>query len=457
MMTSAPKPVKAQLLFLAATLALATACASTPKKPAAPPAEPVVTAPQTPPPQEAQDANAQAAKAKALAQQEALEAQAKALADQEAAALAAEQARKEALAKDPMLLLGDKRLRGPKDLVITAVGDVSQPTKQWPEPTTRLKTEVFTPTKPLLDSGDLIFMNLENPVSDLQPKVKKEFSFTSAPERLGWYMDVGFNLFSLSNNHIADADQEGIDDTLKHLKEMSAARSHKAWWAGASSNSYDEAESATFIELPEKNLKIAYFSTGNSRGAFVSKYWSASLLKKIKAAKAQADLVIVSVHGGKEYQHLPEQNITDIYHSWVDQGADLVIGHHPHVIRPVELYKQSIIIHSLGNYVFASRTKRHRQFKAKMYGLITRVVIQEGKVRGVAITPTWVNNSEDWVLEDGQRMKNANFVPQLITGKFADVFFEDFLGWTQEAGFTLPVRKGDEAFLIVPSPDVAQR
>lgn len=453
MMTSAQKPVKAQLLFLAATLCFATACASTPKKPAPTPAEPVVTTPKTQPKEDDQAAQADA-QAKAQAQQAAQEADAQAAA-QAAAAQKAEQERQEALAKDPMLLLNDKSLRGPKDLVLTAVGDVSQPTKQWPEPTNRLKTEVFTPTKALLDSGDLIFMNLENPVSDLQPKVKKEFSFTSAPERLGWYMDVGFNLFSLSNNHIADAGQEGIDDTLRHLKEKSEARSHKAWWAGASSNSYDEAESATYIELPDKNLKIAYFSTGNSRGAFVSKYWSASLLKKIKEAKTKADLVIVSVHGGKEYQHLPEQNITNIYHSWVDQGADLVIGHHPHVIRPVEVYKQSIIIHSLGNYVFASRTKRHRKFKAKMYGLITRVVIKDGKVRGVAISPTWVNNSEDWVLEDGQRMKNANFVPQLITGKFADVFFEDFLGWTQEAGFQLPVRKGDEGILIIPSPDVA--
>lgn len=443
--------------FLGVAALLLSACgASTPeaKKPAPTPVEREVVSQLTPePPQPAPT------KPAAEAAQE-VDAQAKETSDAIAAAPPAK-------VVDPMALLNDKSLRGAKDLVITAVGDVSQPTKQWPEPTNRLKGKVFDPTKGLLDSGDLVFMNLENPVSDLQPKVKKEFSFTCAPERLTWYMEAGFNLFSLSNNHIADANQEGIDDTLKHLDEKAKALNHKAWWAGASSDSYEDAESPVFVQVPEKNLTIAFFSTGNSRGPKVSKYWSAGIPKKIALAKKKADLVVISVHAGKEYKHVPEENLTTMYRAWVDAGADVVIGHHPHVIRPAEIYKGAVILHSLGNYVFASRTRRHREFGAKMYGLVARVVIKEGKVAGVELTPTWVNNTEDWTLEDGQRMPNANFVPQLITGKFADAFFEDFNRWSLEAGFKEPVRVKDAGVLRVDAtvepakaqsePDVASR
>ena len=365
----------------------------------------------------------------------------------QAAALDIQQARPKGIEA----LLQDKAARGPRDLVITAVGDVSQPTDSWSDLTLRLKGQVFEPTKALLDSGDLVFMNLENPISDLKPKVKKEFSFTSAPDRLDWYLEAGFNLFSLSNNHIGDADQPGIDDTLRHLRQKTQALGVQAWWAGAGST-YEEAEAPVYIELPQKNLRIAYFSTGISRSPNVSKFWSASLIKRIKEADQKADLVIVSVHAGMEYVHLPEEALVKTYRSWVDAGADVVIGHHPHVIRPVEAYRDAIIVHSLGNYVFASRTQRHRQLGAKMYGLVARVVIQDAKVAGVELTPTWVNNSEDWVLPSGERMKNSSFVPQLITGKFADAFFEDFLAWTADSGFALPERTGDTCVLRLPAP-----
>lgn len=352
------------------------------------------------------------------------------------------------LDKNPMLLLNDKKNRGSKDLVITAVGDVSQPTKQWPGPTNQLKGKVFAPTKHLIDSADLAFMNLENPVSDKTPKAKKEFSFTSAPERLGWYMDAGFNLYSLSNNHIADANQEGIDDTIMHLKEKSKARKMTVYFAGAG-KSRKEAEAPTYVKLPNKEMTIAFFSTGFSRSPNVSKFWSTSLIPQIKEARKKADIVIVSVHAGKEYKHIPQKNLVSLYRKWVDAGAHLVIGHHPHVIRPVEVYKDAFIIHSLGNYVFASRTRRYREHKAKMYGLMARIVIRDAKVRGLEMTPLWVNNSADWVL-DGKRMKNANFTPQLITGKFADAFFEDFNNWTKESALTPLKRVKDTGVYVIP-------
>ncbi len=429
------------LILLLSLLGL-TACSHTKKTPADPlPKEPVVTPDKTPPQTKELDPTPAFARAKAGVH--------------DAARLSTE-----ALAQlpppspaDPFdLLTMSKEDRGARDLVLVAVGDVSQPTKQWVEATMALKTEAFAPTQYLLDSGDIVFMNLENPISELEPTAKKKYAFTSHPERLGWYFDVGFNLFSLSNNHIADADQPGIDDTLKYLEQYKTERGVDAWWAGAGTTP-EEGEQATFFTPPGKDLTIAFFSTGFSKGKNVSKFWSESLVDRIKDADGKADIVIVSVHAGKEYKHLPEEDLQKRYKNWVDAGADIVIGHHPHVIRPVEIYKERPIFYSLGNYVFASRTVRHRKMGAKMYGLMPRIIIQDGKVTATELTPTWVNNSGGWALDSGERLKNSNFVPQVLTGPFADAFFEDFNSWTETCGATLPTRHEDVGrILITPEP-----
>lgn len=358
--------------------------------------------------------------------------------------------------RDPFEVLAQpKEERGRRDLVLVAVGDVSQPTKQWVDRTMKLKTKAFAPTQHLLDSGDLVFMNLENPISELSPTAKKKYAFTSHPERLGWYFDVGFNLYSLSNNHIADADQPGIDDTLMYLEQYKKDRGVDAWWAGAGTTP-EEGEQATIFTPPGKDLKIAFFSTGFSKGKNVSKFWSESLVERIKAIDSEVDLVIVSVHAGKEYKHIPEDDLQTRYKAWVDAGADIVIGHHPHVIRPVEIYKERVIFYSLGNYVFASRTVRHRKSGAKMYGLMPRVIIQDGKVTATELTPTWVNNSGDWVLPSGERLKNSNFVPEILTGPFADAFFEDFSAWTESCGATQPTRHEDVGRLLITPAEVSE-
>ena len=423
--------------------ALCAACSTAPRPVATtPPTEPARPTRAEPGQVESAEATAQATR-RGRARAASLRTLSVELAEQQA------QARRRAASATPFVLLDAPDVRGPRDLVITAVGDVSQPTKQWRDRTMELKDRAFDPTKALLTSGDLIFMNLENPISERDPVAKKTYAFTSHPERLGWYFDVGFNLFSLSNNHIADADQPGIDDTLGHLERERAESGRPAWWAGASTDP-DAAEAATTIEVPGKDLKIAFFSTGFSPSPNVSKFWSETLPARIREAHASHDVVIVSVHAGKEYQHVPAPELAQRYRDWIDAGADLVIGHHPHVIRPVEAYNGGLILHSLGNHVFASRTVRHRKYDARLYGMLARVVIQDGRVAAAEIVPTWANNSEDWVLPTGQRLPNSHFAPSPLHGPFADVFFEDFAAWTEAANATPIERVGDVGRLLVP-------
>ncbi len=352
---------------------------------------------------------------------------------------------------DPYRLLEEPEKRGPRDLVLVAVGDVSQPTTQWVEDTTRLEEKVFDPTRHLTSSGDLNFMNLENPVTHLQPNARKTYAFTSDPRRLDWYFGAGFNMYSLANNHIADAGQPGIDESIENLKKYAEKNGMPVYFAGAGST--PEEGLAPLIFTPEgKNLKIAFFSLGFSKSENVGKFWDENLEAEIKKAREIADIVIVSSHAGKEYIHIPEDDLKERYRNWVDWGVDLVIAHHTHCIRPIEAYKGALIFHGLGNFVFMSRTVRHRKMGAKLYGMLTRIVIRDGKVHGAEIVPTWVNNSDDWKLGD-EVMPNANFVPQVLKGPFAAAYFEDLNGWAEKSGLTQVEVRDGVGYVTVTAPE----
>ncbi|MBA2665385.1 MAG: CapA family protein [Bradymonadaceae bacterium] len=356
-------------------------------------------------------------------------------------------------AMEPFLMLDEREHRSARDLVIVAVGDVSQPATQWVEATEALAGAVFGPTAKLIESGELAFMNLENPMTHIKPVAKKTYAFNSPPERLEWYIRAGFNMFSLANNHIADSGEEGIVDTVRNVELYAEKLQTSVWHAGAGA-SPEDAIAARYIRLEGKDVTVAFFSVGFSRSPNVGRFWDERLPEYIAEAREKADIVFVSVHAGREYQHVPDPDMQTRFRSWIDAGADLVVGHHTHCVQPVEQYKQGLIFYSLGNYVFSSRTVRHRKMGARLYGMLTRIVIEDGKLRGAQIVPTWVNNSEDWRLDDGQVMPNANFVPQILTGAFADQFFEDLDDWTMQAGATPVERIGDVGFIrIRPAPE----
>ena len=362
-----------------------------------------------------------------------------------------------AIEREPLILLDHPEKRGSRDFVFVAVGDVSQPATQWVEQVEGLGPKAFDPTRHLL-TGELNFMNLENPVTEESPTAKKQYSFTCPPHRLDWYLGAGFNMFSLANNHIADAAQPGIDATITNLDEA-AARAQKPLWHAGAGQTPEEGIAPKIVEVPGKDLKMAFFSVGFSGSPNVGKFYDETLPDRIREAKKTVDLVMVAVHAGKEYIHVPDPQLQARYRSWVDAGADLVVGHHPHVIQPVEAYKGSLILYSLGNYVFASRTVRHRKVGAKLYGMIARVAIVDGKVRAAQLVPTWVNNSDDWTLDDGQTLPHAAFAPKVLTGSFADAWFQDMETWTRSANTTPIERQGDTGVIRLPKSqtDVAWR
>jgi gamma-polyglutamate biosynthesis protein CapA len=197
---------------------------------------------------------------------------------------------------------------------------------------------IFDKVESLLASNELVIANLEGPITENDslsvgtlPGEKHHLIFTFEKSLAQTLFGKNIKLVNIGNNHILNFGQDGLAETKANLS----------------------------------NANIGYFDDNTTRIANVNNYKigfvnynqfvSGSLertLKNIDNLKKQADLVIVYTHWGTEYKTDATDNIKNLGHSFIDSGADLVIGSHPHVIEPKEQYKGRWIYYSLGNFIF---------------------------------------------------------------------------------------------------------
>jgi poly-gamma-glutamate synthesis protein (capsule biosynthesis protein) len=232
----------------------------------------------------------------------------------------------------------------------------------------------------------------------------------------------------LANNHALDAGVEGASDTRKLLGQTTT-KEHPLFWAGTA-DTPAEAEKPLYFTIPGKKTKIAFFAVVyGENGTVVASLESPTLDARIAEARKNADVVIVSVHNGLEYTHVPEPSIVTRYHALIDAGASIVLGHHPHVVQGIERYKGAAIFYSLGNFSFGSHTVRHHETGARMYSMIGRVRFEKGQVTAVSVVPVYANNTEAWSLE-GETLQPIHCTPQPLTGKFAAAVIDELQDFT---------------------------
>jgi poly-gamma-glutamate synthesis protein (capsule biosynthesis protein) len=324
--------------------------------------------------------------------------------------------------------------------VLNAVGDVS-----WPEIGFALDVVdakgagMFALARPHLASGDLNFANLECPFTLRSTKAVKTYSYACDPKRLAYLVDVGFNLFSLANNHALDAGEEGAADTRAALAGLDTPE-RPLFFAGTAPTA-DEAQLPVRFEIPGKATRVAVFAVTNAppAGSGVGSLSSPGLTDRIAAAAREADIVIVSVHNGPEYIHLATADTVARYHELIDAGAAVVLGHHPHVVQGIERYRSGVIFYSLGNFSFASHTLRHKETGARLYSMIGRVVFEDGAVREVAAVPLYVNNAEPWTIA-GRTLAPLDCTPQPLTGEFARAALAEFQDFSAALPGAAPTR-----------------
>ena len=240
-----------------------------------------------------------------------------------------------------------------------------------------------------LKGADLVFGNLEGPISDRGKNQGSIYSFRDNPKAVEGLTYAGFDVLSLANNHIMDWGRDALSDAVDILDKNGIKT------VGAGKN-YDEANKPVILEV--NGTKIAFLAYTNllpkslSAGedvAGVSDFNLDKIKNKIEEAKKNADLVLISAHWGEEYQPKAGALQKKIAHELIDGGADLIIGHHPHVPEEVEQYGGGWIFYSLGNFVFDQNFS-----KETMGGLMVEVKIKDKMIEGVMpiavkISPTF--------------------------------------------------------------------
>ena len=205
-----------------------------------------------------------------------------------------------------------------------------------------------------LGKADLTFGNLEGPISKRGKNQGSIYSFRMGGGAADALTFSGFDVMSLANNHILDWGKSALIDTISVLRVNNIDA------IGAGKN-YEEANSPVVKEIG--NTKIAFLAYTNlypksldasENSAGVSDFDLEKIKNKVKNIKEtkKADLVILSLHWGEEYKTSHNLYQEKIAHDLIDTGADLIIGHHPHVIQELEQYKDKWIAYSLGNFLF---------------------------------------------------------------------------------------------------------
>lgn len=189
----------------------------------------------------------------------------------------------------------------------------------------------FAGVKDIFENDDLTLVNLETTFTTAKKKAKKTFRFKGDPSYVNILKEGSVEMVNIANNHIYDYLQKGFDDTIETLEQAGILYSGEG--------------------------HIAFFET---KGITIASLgycgWSTSIKDQVKRdiedVRAKADLVIVSFHWGKERSNYPNEIQKELGRFAIDQGADLVAGHHPHVIQGIEKYQGRYIVYSLGNFCF---------------------------------------------------------------------------------------------------------
>lgn len=207
----------------------------------------------------------------------------------------------------------------------------------------------------LLNNSDIKVVNFEAPIKSKARPIKKSGpNICQHIESPDWLEDRGFNVISIANNHTMDFGTEGMEITKKAFK--------KAYVIGA--GTWDEAYRMEVVET-EDSKRIGFiacthceFGTLTDReGRGCTWAMSPRINTLIQEGKDKVDALVIIPHGGVEYMDVPLPEWRELYKSWIDLGADAVIGSHPHVPQGYEWYKGKPICYSLGNFCFSQLNK----------------------------------------------------------------------------------------------------
>lgn len=268
-----------------------------------------------------------------------------------------------------------------------------------------------------MESADIMMINNEFAYSNRgTPLSGKTFTFRAKPETAANLSLLSADIVSVANNHVYDYGETALLDTLDTLE------TYKIPYVGAGRN-LDEAREIVYFQAGD--MKIAYVSATqversyvytreatDTRAGVLSTYDPAVFLDVIRRAKENSDFVVVYVHWGTEGVSRFEADQQRLGHQYIDAGADLVIGDHPHCLQGVEYYKGVPIFYSLGNFWFNSKTRET--------GLVEADITREGLVEFRFVPCLQSGCRTTLITDQGKRKKSFQYLQSISANAVID-------------------------------------
>ncbi|WP_372999416.1 CapA family protein [Lutispora sp.] len=264
---------------------------------------------------------------------------------------------------------------------------------------------------PLMKESDIVLGNLETSISKRGvPMEGKEYTFRGRPDVLKILKDNNFSAVSIANNHVLDFGIDAFLDTLDNLKK------YELLYAGGGRNK-EEAVKGTIIE--KKDIKVGFLAftkvvpvvewyAGKNKPGIIGAYkvHEKEFVKTIQEMKKNCDVLVVSVHWGQEGTTTIRDEEKYIAHSMIDAGADIIMGHHTHVVQGIEIYKDKPIFYSLGNFIFTTS-----RIDINNKTIMANVEVDmEGNISDIHVIPGTIVNGKPTPMEGIER---DNFIKYL--------------------------------------------
>jgi gamma-polyglutamate biosynthesis protein CapA len=244
---------------------------------------------------------------------------------------------------------------------------------------------VFRNVDPMFLNADAVVINLEDPMTNSSINFKKTVPLKANPIYAPLLKKNNIVVACLANNHIMDYGDTGLTDTINTLK------SNGINYTGAGYN-IDQATQPVYLNIKGRKIAVLNFLDNSSFTEFLPSEMPSATInspgyapadwniikQRIDESKNNSDITIVVFHYGNEYSTTPNPSQIELSHECIDEGADMVIGSHPHVIQKIESYKGKPIFYSLGNFVFDQSniaTHSSLMLEMNMVGNETKIIV----------------------------------------------------------------------------------
>ena len=251
--------------------------------------------------------------------------------------------------------------------------------------------------KEITKNSDFVFGNLESPLLFDEEKTIKT-SFFGSYKFSRFLKECGFNILSVANNHILEQGKKGFKETIENLNKTNIKP------VGIYDNN-----NSNLVTYEKNNVKLGFAAYNSVHDIKNPNLYSDFNIEKAiaslnKMKSSGVNCKIISLHWGwlEEYINIPSAKNIKIARLLVDNGADIIVGHHPHVVQPVESYKGKLILYSLGNFLFDMIWSKNVRI-----GLAVKVLYDKKTQKlDYQVIPIYLNN--DYTLSSYNRTKFDN-------------------------------------------------